>query len=169
MPGPIYWLWAMADSEIPNKLLPAIRLAVFWIAVPFIALLTAFDRYFSGTTYEVAACVFLAFVSIMVAVYWDKMILLRFRAKPQRLEYLHYKDSELGSAIRDMAWCSAWARWYAAQHLFNSEKPITEGDLLQIAAHNVMENLVDKDEILKLSGWRASWQLQLLRFGVASD
>jgi hypothetical protein len=135
----------MADSEIPNKLLPAIRLAVFWIALPFISILAAFDRYFLGTIYEVGACVSIAFLSIIIAVYWDKIIPLRFRTKPQRLEYLHYKDSELGSAIRDMVWRSAWAKWYAAQHLVNSGKPVTEEDLLHIASHNVMQNLVDGD------------------------
>jgi hypothetical protein len=72
------------------------------------------------------------------------------------LEYLHNKDSELGSAIRDMGWRSAWARWYAAQHLVNSEKPITEGDLLHIASLNVRQNLID--ETLRFAGGRpAAW------------
>jgi hypothetical protein len=66
-------LSSMADSGIPDKLLPAVRLAVFWIALPFIFLLVASDRYFAGTGYEVAVCIAGAFLSIVIAVYWDKI------------------------------------------------------------------------------------------------
>jgi hypothetical protein len=34
----------MADSEIPEKILPAVRVAVFWIALPFILLLVGIER-----------------------------------------------------------------------------------------------------------------------------
>jgi enamine deaminase RidA (YjgF/YER057c/UK114 family) len=63
----------MAESGIPDKLLPAVRLAVFWIALPFIFLLAASDRYFGGTAYEVIACITGAFLSIAIAVYWEKI------------------------------------------------------------------------------------------------
>jgi hypothetical protein len=100
--GPVGWLLIMADSGIPDKLLPAVRLAVFWIALPFILLLTASDRYFVGTGYEVAACIAGAFSSIMIAVYWDRLIPSRFRKRTlpiPSLKYLDRRDSSLGSAI----------------------------------------------------------------------
>jgi hypothetical protein len=74
IPGPIGWLLSMADSGIPDKFLPAVRLAVFWIGLPFIFLLGALDRYFAGTLYQVAACLIGALASIAVAVYWGRLI-----------------------------------------------------------------------------------------------
>jgi hypothetical protein len=61
----------MADSEIPDKFMPAVRVAVFWIALPFIFLFGAKDRYFDGTGYQVGACIAAALLSIVIAVYWD--------------------------------------------------------------------------------------------------
>jgi hypothetical protein len=51
---PIYWLWAMADVGIPDKLLPAIRVSVFWIALPFIGLLLGGEDIRSGNYYWAA-------------------------------------------------------------------------------------------------------------------
>jgi hypothetical protein len=101
----------MADSgEIPHKLSHGIRLAVFWIALPFIGLLVGIERIFDehGNRYQVMTCVAGALLSIAVAVYWDRLIPPRWRAKPlSELGYLHAEDAELGSAIREMVWCSA--------------------------------------------------------------
>src|ERR1700680_3597187 len=93
IPGPVGWLLSMADSGIPDKLLPALRVGIFWIALPFIGLLLGSERISGGNYYEAAVWLGCAFLSIVIAVYWDRIIPLRFRAKPQRLEYLHYKDS----------------------------------------------------------------------------
>jgi hypothetical protein len=67
------WQQFSVDSGIPDKLLPAVRVAVFWIALPFIFLLIGVERYFSGTIYEVAGCIVCAFFSILIAVYWDQI------------------------------------------------------------------------------------------------
>src|SRR5262249_40073094 len=136
----------MVDSDIPKKLLPALH-AALWYCLPFIFLLVGVERYFdaNGTGYQVLACISCALLSVVVVVYWDKIIPRRFRAKPQRLEYLHYKDSELGSAIRDMVWYSAWARWFAAKHLVGSGEPIAESYLLSMASHRVEDNLINGD------------------------
>jgi hypothetical protein len=44
----------------------------------------------------------------------------RRESKPYTLEYLRHNDSELGAAIRDMVWRSAWGKWFMAQLLVNS-------------------------------------------------
>jgi len=134
-----------AEPEIPDRLLPAIRIAVFWVGLPFILLLTATDRYFAGTLYQVIACVFGAFLSIFVAVYWDRIISRTWpRYSHQReLQYFDERDPTLGSAIQVMAQNSAWGRWYAAQHLVNSGVPITEQHLLQTAASIVTDQIVN--------------------------
>jgi hypothetical protein len=59
------------------------------------------------------------------------------------LTYLRHEDSELGSAVRQMAWQSAWGKWFAAQHLVLTGKPITEPELLNTASHLVGESLVN--------------------------
>jgi hypothetical protein len=140
-PMPIYWLWAMAESGIPEKLLPAIRVAVFWIALPFILLLVGIERIFDSHG-QAGACFVGAIASIVIAVYWDKLIPSRFQEK-KRLEYLRDKDSALGSAVRDMTWYSAWAKWYSAQHLVNSGAPIPEDHLLSSASSIVTDQLTD--------------------------
>ena len=43
----------MAEGEIPNKIGHAIRVAVFWISLPFIGLLLAGDRYFAELLHQV--------------------------------------------------------------------------------------------------------------------
>jgi hypothetical protein len=135
----------MAETGIPEKLLPAIRVAVFWIGLPFIGILLSGERISEGKYYEAAAWVGCAFLSIVVAVYWDRLIRRVWpRYNPQRsLSYLSDRDSALSSAIQRMARHSAWGRWYAAQHLANSENPIAENYLLQIAGGVVMEKILD--------------------------
>jgi hypothetical protein len=62
------------------------------------------------------------------------------------LEYLHNEDSELGEAVRNMAWRSADGKWYAAQCLANSPKGKSddhENDLMHWAAERVWRPLLD--------------------------
>src|SRR5579864_8576422 len=134
----------MADSGIPDKLLPALRMAVFWVALPFIFFLIGVERYFSGTAYEVVGCFASAVLSIVVAVYWERLLPKRLRTKSARLGYLRDHDSDLGPAIRDMVSLSAWGKWYAAQYLAkNDHQPADEGHLMGIGTHIVRDALMD--------------------------
>jgi hypothetical protein len=137
----------MTDSGVPEKLLPAIRVAVFWGALPFIGILLGGERVSEGKYHEAAAWLGGAFLSILVAVYWDRLIRRMWpRYNPQpSLSYLSNKDSELGSAIVSMARRSAWGRWFAAQHLVNSGSAIGMSYLLQIAGSQVMDKILDGD------------------------
>jgi hypothetical protein len=138
----------MADSGIPDKLLPAVRGAVFWVAVPSIGILLSGERISDGKYYEAAAWFGCAFLSILIAVYWGRLITWIWpRYSEQRsLSYLSDRDSTLGSAIQAMARRSAWGRWYAAQNLVNSGIPINEGHhLLQIASSVVRDKILDGD------------------------
>jgi hypothetical protein len=106
---------------------------------------------------------------------WDRFV-ARFRASsfPQKLEYLHNRDSQLGPAIISMARQSAWGRWYAAQHLVNSGTPISLQMLYQIAAGEVMQKITDGDlevrgrrpdpeqlgfEQIDRTHWQSSWPM----------
>lgn len=137
----------MAEGEVPKKIDHAIRVAVFWIALPFIGLLLAGDRYFAdnGTGKQVAACLAVAILSILIAVYWERLLPRRFRPKDdQSLGYLRDADTELGGAIRDMVWCSAWGKWYTAQSLANSApKPVNEQFIMAAATSIVLDALTD--------------------------
>ena len=95
-------------------------------------------------------------------IYWSPAIWkwLR-RGKPAReptpLGYLHAEDSELGSAISDMVWCSAWGKWFAAQYLAtNNHHPASEEYVMQIATSIVHDALMDGR--LEAQG-RKPWQL----------
>jgi hypothetical protein len=137
----------MAESEIPDRLLPAIRLAVFWIGLPFIFLLVGVERIFdaSGNKYQVAACISAALISLAIAVYWDRIIVRlwpRYNRVPS-LSYLTYRDSDLSSAIISAARHSAYGRWYAAQILVNSGQPIQQRYLLHVMANQVMDKIID--------------------------
>ena len=61
--------------------------------------------------------------------------------------YLFSTDSELGSAIKMMAWASAWGKWFSAQLLANQDRPIDkEGidkQVMQIAATLVTDAAMD--------------------------
>jgi hypothetical protein len=93
--------------------------------------------------------------------------------KANKLEYLHHKDTDLGSAIITMALRSAWGRWYAAQHLINSRNAIDDIELLRTAGTVVMDNISDGD--LEVRGRqpgrmeyetiaRTDWQSSALEF-----
>jgi hypothetical protein len=65
-------------------------------------------------------------------------------SKRHTLGYLHYEDSELGPAIVDMAYRSAWAKWYAAQYLVrNNHQPVDELTTLNAASELVTQALMD--------------------------
>jgi hypothetical protein len=59
------------------------------------------------------------------------------------LTYLSDRDSQLESAIISMAHNSAWGRWFSAQHLVNSGVPIGLQYLYQIAAGQVMDEIMN--------------------------
>jgi hypothetical protein len=135
------------EGEIPNRLPHAVRVAVFWISLPFIFLLVGVERIFDpgGTRYQVGWCFAAAFLSILVAVYWNRLLPRRWQQVTDHpLAYLHAEDSELGSAIRDMVWCSAWGKWFAAQYLANNNHhPANEEHVMQSAASIVHDALMD--------------------------
>jgi hypothetical protein len=83
-------LGPMAELEIPNRLLSALRYFI-WSALPFIFFWVAVDKLFGGQSYRALACLGAAVSSFLVAVYWDRIIPARFRAK--ELEYLHTEPS----------------------------------------------------------------------------
>ena len=59
------------------------------------------------------------------------------------LQYLRHRNSELGPAIIEMAYKSAWGRWFAAQHLVSVGTPIDMLQLLNVASFKVIEKIVD--------------------------
>lgn len=80
--------------------------------------------------------------SLLTAV-WHR---LRPRAREGR--YLFSKDEELGSAIKQMAWSSAWGKWFSAQLLAGQDRPIdkeaVDGRVMQIAASLVTDAAMDR-------------------------
>ena len=75
---------------------------------------------------------------------WKRLRRDKPATEPAPLGYLHAEDSELGSAISDMAWCSAWGKWFAAQYLAtNNHHPPTEEHVMQIATSIVHGALMD--------------------------
>jgi hypothetical protein len=75
---------------------------------------------------------------------WERFkAFFRSSPRPQQLEYLSAKDSDLGSAIKSMARRSAWGRWFSAQQLVNSGSPIDNLYLLQIAGSIVRDQMLD--------------------------
>jgi hypothetical protein len=78
-------------------------------------------------------------------------------ARPAIESYLHDEDSELGSAIRDMATYSAWAKWFASQFLANNNhQPVSQRNLMAIASGEVLSALMD-GKILAPRG-RTKWK-----------
>jgi hypothetical protein len=135
----------MAEAEIPDQLSRAIRVGVFWVALPFILLLVGIERISdqAGNRYQVAGCILAALLSIWIAVRWSRLLPRRWRpATDAQLAYLRGEDSELGSAIRHMAWRSAYGKWFASQTLALSGRP-DEGRLMQVAAGEVLDALTD--------------------------
>jgi len=61
--------------------------------------------------------------------------------------YLFSTDTEVGSAIKMMAWASAWGKWFSAQLLANQDRPIdkegVDRQVMQIAASLVTDAAMD--------------------------
>jgi hypothetical protein len=61
--------------------------------------------------------------------------------------YLSSTDEELSSAIKKMAWVSAWGKWFVAQCLAYQDIPIgrhtLDGEVMRAAAYNVTEAAMD--------------------------
>jgi hypothetical protein len=135
----------MADSgEIPSKLTPALRAAI-WSALPFIFFLVGVDRIFApdGSISQVLICFALSVLSVLLAVYWNRILPQRWRpSEPMRLGYVHAEDAELGSAIREMVWCSAWGKWFPSQSLAVGGK-VNEQTVMGAATHLVLDALTD--------------------------
>src|SRR5258706_4627198 len=82
--------------------------------------------------------------ALAVLIYFSISALEKFR-KPKiadGLEYLRNEDSELGGAIRDMAWRSAWGKWFTSQSLANSLHP-DEALTMRAAASLVQDALTN--------------------------
>lgn len=81
-------------------------------------------------------------------IYWSPAIWKWLRrgkpaTEPAPLAYLHAEDSELGSAICNMVWRSAWGKWFAAQYLAATNHPASEEHVMQIATGIVHDALMD--------------------------
>jgi hypothetical protein len=75
---------SMADADIPEKLLPAVRVAVFWVGLPFIGLLLGAEDVRGSNYYWAAAWFGCALLSIAVAVYWSRFIALVKSIMPRK-------------------------------------------------------------------------------------
>ncbi|MGO9327448.1 MAG: hypothetical protein ACLQJ0_04955 [Steroidobacteraceae bacterium] len=66
------------------------------------------------------------------------------RAFKKRTHYLSGRETGLQFAIYAMSQCSAWARWYSAQHLATQKQPIDGYSLVSTIANTmVLTELVD--------------------------
>jgi hypothetical protein len=84
--------------------------------------------------------------ALAVLMYFSISALAKLR-KPKiadGLGYLRDEDAELGGAVRDMAWMSAWGKWYTAQSLANSApNPVNEQFIMGAATHLVLDKLTN--------------------------
>jgi hypothetical protein len=85
-------LGPMAELEIPNRLLCALRYFI-WVALPFIFFWAAVDKLSEGQSYRALACLGAALLSVVVAVYWSRIIPARFRDEAKEFEYLRTEPS----------------------------------------------------------------------------
>jgi hypothetical protein len=134
----------VADSEIPDRLLAATRQFV-WGAVSFILFLVSVEQFVDRKLVPASILLGLCVLSLVAAVYWPKIFGHPAPSEAKsNLAYLSHEDSQLGPAIRDMAWYSSWGKWYAAQSLAtNNHQPINEGTLVSMAAGIVCDALMD--------------------------
>lgn len=90
-----------------------------------------------------------ALILLALPIYWSPVIWNRLRGvqpvtEPTPMGYLHHEDLELGPAIRDMAWRSAWAKWFKAQSLAtNDHHVVGEQSIMNLAAGQVTDALID--------------------------
>ena len=85
-------LGSVAELETPNRLLFALRYFI-WVALPFIFFWVAVEKSFAGQSYRALACLRAAVLSFVVAVYWHRIIPVRFRDEAKKLEYLRTEQS----------------------------------------------------------------------------
>ena len=87
------------------------------------------------------------FIASLVVFLWplvNRVLGAVSSSKRHTLGYLHHEDSELGPAIVDMAYRSAWAKWYASQYLaHNNHQPVDELTTLNAASELVTQALMD--------------------------
>ncbi len=75
---------------------------------------------------------------------WNRLRGVNPTIEQTPLAYLRDEDSELGGAIRDMVWCSAWGKWFAAQYLAtNNHHPASEEHVMLIATGLVLDALTN--------------------------
>jgi len=85
-------LGPMAELEIPYRLLCALRYFM-GAALPFIFLWVGIEKGLEGQSYRALACLGLAVLSFVVAVYWYRIIPARLRDEGKELEYLRTQQS----------------------------------------------------------------------------
>ena len=90
--APILLLGLMAELEISNRLLPALRYFI-WVALPFIFFWVAVEKVFEGQSYRALASLGAAVLSFVAAVYWYRIIPARFRDEAKELQYLRTDQS----------------------------------------------------------------------------
>jgi hypothetical protein len=78
--------------ETPNRLLSALRYFL-GAALPFIFFWVAVEKVLGGQSYRALVCLGAAVLSLVVAVYWHRMIPARFRDEAKELEYLRTGQS----------------------------------------------------------------------------
>jgi hypothetical protein len=69
----------------------------------------------------------------------------KLEGKPQALEYLNDRDTDLNGAIISAAWRSAYGRWFAAQILVSGGVPIQPRYLIHTMAGQVFNRMQDGD------------------------
>jgi hypothetical protein len=103
------------------------------------------DRIFAsdGSMLQVLVCFALSILSVLLVVYWNQILPPRWRQSTDRaLDYLHAEDAELGSAVREMVWFSAWGKWFPSQALAVGGK-VDEQSVMAAATHLVLDALTD--------------------------
>ena len=88
----------MAELETPYRLLCALRYFM-GAALPFIFLWVAIEKGLEGQSYRALACLGLAVLSFVVAVYWYRITPARLRDEGKELEYLRTQQSFIWVAL----------------------------------------------------------------------
>lgn len=85
-----------------------------------------------------------AFVAVVSLEYTFRHTNPRERGNDHRAtQYLGDRDAELSHAIFLMGTISAWGRWFSAQYIADSGKPIDERYLMTTAAFQVLQEAMD--------------------------
>lgn len=87
-------------------------------------------------------------ILVCVAIVWFTWPIVRSHrsaTEGTKLTYLRARDYELGPAIIQMAFKSAWGKWYAARDLLTTGVPIDVPKFLGITASNVKPKILDGD------------------------